>query len=40
MVDRDINTDIREGDEGPLTVIARHPKSRNALVSCYESNEY
>ena len=40
----DRNTDIREGnksgDGGPLTVIARHPKGKNAVVNCYESEEY
>ena len=25
---RDLNTDIKEGDKGPLTVIARHPKGK------------
>tara|TARA_Y100001968_G_scaffold117278_1_gene106656 strand:- start:243 stop:623 length:381 start_codon:yes stop_codon:yes gene_type:complete len=42
VLDRD--TDIREGnkkgDGGPLTVIARHPKGKNAVINCYESNEY
>ena len=40
----DRNTDIREGnkkgDGGPLTVIARHPKGRDAIANCYESDEY
>ena len=40
----DRNTDIREGnkrgDGGPLTVIARHPKGKNAVIKCYESDEY
>ena len=36
----DRNTDIREGDEGPLTVIARHPKGKDAVIKCYESDEY
>ena len=36
----DRNTDIREGDKGPLTVIARHPKGKNAVIKCYESDEY
>ena len=40
----DRNTDIREGnkrgDGGPLTVIARHPKGKDAVVNCYESDEY
>ena len=36
----DRNTDIREGDQGPLTVIARHPKGKNAVIKCYESDEY
>tara|TARA_Y100001968_G_scaffold277161_1_gene271839 strand:+ start:109 stop:498 length:390 start_codon:yes stop_codon:yes gene_type:complete len=37
---RDLNTDIREGNEGPLTVIARHPKGKDAVKKCYESEEY
>ena len=40
----DRNTDISEGnkkgDGGPLTVIARHPKGKAALIKCYESDEY
>ena len=36
----DRNTDIREGDKGPLTVIARHPKGKDAVIKCYESDEY
>ena len=36
----DRNTDIREGDKGPLTVIARHPKGKTAVIKCYESDEY
>ena len=40
----DRNTDIREGnkrgDGGPLTVIARHPKGKDAVIKCYESDEY
>ena len=40
----DRNTDIREGnkkgDGGPLTVIARHPKGKAAVIKCYESDEY
>ena len=36
----DRNTDIREGDQGPLTVIASHPKGKNAVIKCYESDEY
>ena len=40
----DRNTDIREGskrgDGGPLTVIARHPKGKDAVIKCYESEEY
>ena len=40
----DRNTDIREGnkkgDGGPLTVIARHPKGKDAAIKCYESDEY
>jgi len=42
VLDRD--TDIREGskkgDSGPLTVIARHPKGRDAVIKCYESKDY
>ena len=42
VVDR--NTDIREGrkkgDGGPLTVIARHPKGKDAVIKCYESEDY
>ena len=40
MLVKDLNTDIREGDEGPLTVIARHPKGKAAVIKCYESDEY
>ena len=40
MLVRDLNTDIREGDEGPLTVIAIHPKGKEAVVNCYESEAY
>ena len=40
MFVRNLNTDIREEDEGPLTVIARHPKGKNAVIKCYESDEY
>ena len=36
----DRNTDIREGYEGPLTVIARHQKGKDAVIKCYESDEY
>ena len=40
----DRSTDIREGnkkgDGGPLTVIARHPKGKDAAIKCYESEEY
>ncbi len=36
----DRNTDIREGDQGPLNVIARHPKGKDAVIECYESDEY
>ena len=36
----DRNTDIREGDKEPLTVIARHPKGKDAVIKCYESDEY
>ena len=40
----DRNTDIREGnkkgDGGPLTVIARHPKGKDAVIKCYESDRY
>ena len=28
----DRNTDVREGDQGPLTVIVRDPKDRNAVI--------
>ena len=37
---RDLNTDIKEGDKGPLTVIARHSKGKDAVIQCYESDEY
>ena len=40
MLVRNLNTDIREGVEKPLTVIARHPKGKNAVIKCYESDEY
>ncbi len=40
MLVKDLNTDIREGDEGPLTVIAIHPKGKEAVVNCYESEAY
>ena len=40
MLVRDLNTDVREGDQGPLTVIARHPKGKEAVVNCYESAKY
>ena len=40
MLVRDLNTDIREEDEGSLTIIARHPKGKDAIVNFYESNEY
>ncbi len=36
----DRNTDIRKGDQGPLTVIARDPKGKDAVINCYESDEY
>ena len=40
----DRSTDIREGnkkgDGGPLTVIARHPKGKDAVIKCYESDRY
>ena len=40
----DRNTDIREGrgkgKGGPLTVIARHRKGKDAVIKCYESDEY
>ena len=36
----DRNTDIREGDQGPLTFIARHPKDKSSVIKCYESDEY
>ena len=35
MLVSNLNTDIREEDEGPLTVIARFPKAKDALVNCY-----
>ena len=42
VLDRD--TDIREGnkkgDGGLLTVIARHPKGKDAVIECYESDAY
>ncbi len=42
VLDRD--TDIREGnkkgDGGPLTVITRHPKGKDAVIKCYESDKY
>ena len=40
MLVRDLNTDIREEDEGSLTVIARYPKGKDAIVNFYESNKY
>ena len=40
MLVRNLNTDIREEDEGLLTFIARHSKGNDAIVNCYESNEY
>tara|TARA_Y100001968_G_C19307048_1_gene692167 strand:+ start:406 stop:786 length:381 start_codon:yes stop_codon:yes gene_type:complete len=40
----DRETDIREGrkrgEVGPLTVIARHPRGKEAVIKCYESDEY
>tara|TARA_Y100001968_G_C19224292_1_gene651304 strand:- start:126 stop:560 length:435 start_codon:yes stop_codon:yes gene_type:complete len=36
----DSDSDVREGDKGPLTVIVRHPKGKQAAIDCYESNEY
>ena len=30
----------KKGDGGPLTVIARHPKSKASVIKCYESDEY
>jgi len=40
----DRTTDIREGnkkgDGGPLTVIARHPEGKDAVIKCYESDAY
>ena len=36
----DRESDIREGDTGPLTVIVRHPKGKQAAIDCYESDEY
>ena len=40
MLVRDLNTAIREENEGSLTVIARHPKGKDAIVNFYESNKY
>ena len=40
MLVRDLNTDIREEDEGYLTIIARHPKGKDAIVNFYETNKY
>ena len=40
MLVRYLNTDIRKGDEGPITVIAKHPKGKDAIINCYESNLY
>ena len=31
---------LQKGDKGPLTVISRHPKGKDAVVKCYESDEY
>ena len=25
---------------GPLSVLARHPKGKNAVIKCYESDQY
>ena len=36
----DRNTDIREGEKSPLTVIVKHPKGKQAAIDCYESDEY
>ena len=40
----DRSTDIREGnkkgDAGHLTVIAGHPKGKDAVIKCYESDQY
>lgn len=36
----DRNTDVREGDKGPLTVLLRHPKGKQAVIDCYQSDEY
>ena len=36
----DRNTDIIEGAKGPLTVMARHPKGKAAVIKCYESDDY
>ena len=36
----DRNTDIREGEQGPLTVITGHPKSNNAAINGYESDDF
>ena len=38
MLVRNLNTDSREDDEGPLTFIARNPKGKYAIVNRYESN--
>ena len=35
----DRNTDIREGEQGPLTVITGHPKSNNAAINGHESDD-
>ena len=40
MLVRYLNTDIRKGDEGPITVIAKHPKGKYAIINGYESNKY
>ena len=40
MLVKDLNANIREGDEGPLTVIAIHPKGKETIVNCYESEAY
>ena len=38
VLDRD--TDIREGEKGPLTVVVKHPNGKQAAIECYESDEY
>tara|TARA_B100000579_G_scaffold404413_1_gene389221 strand:+ start:289 stop:501 length:213 start_codon:yes stop_codon:yes gene_type:complete len=38
MIDR--NTDIRKEDQWVFTVIAIHPKGKNSVIKCYDSDEY